>query len=100
VLNEAAQTFTFDGFAQAPVLSLNRGFSAPVAINAPQTWTTWCSWPRTTTMPLPAMKRCSNWWCSIWWRRWKTGSTMPRARRAGRDPARWARSWPIRRWTT
>ncbi|GHC84346.1 aminopeptidase N [Novosphingobium pokkalii] len=36
VLNEAAQTFTFDGFAQAPVLSLNRGFSAPVAINAPQ----------------------------------------------------------------
>jgi len=36
VLNEARQVFTFDGFAQAPVLSINRGFSAPVAINAPQ----------------------------------------------------------------
>lgn len=36
VLADAAQTFTFDGFAQAPVLSINRGFSAPVAINAPQ----------------------------------------------------------------
>ncbi|MCW1984597.1 UNVERIFIED_ORG: aminopeptidase N [Sphingomonas sp. R1F5B] len=36
VLADAAQTFTFDGFAEAPVLSINRGFSAPVAINAPQ----------------------------------------------------------------
>ena len=36
VLTDAAQTFTFQGFAQAPVLSINRGFSAPVAINAPQ----------------------------------------------------------------
>lgn len=36
VLTQAAQQFTFDGFASAPVLSINRGFSAPVAINAPQ----------------------------------------------------------------
>ncbi|NKJ42816.1 aminopeptidase N [Novosphingobium sp. SG720] len=36
VLSEAAQQFTFEGFASAPVLSINRGFSAPVAINAPQ----------------------------------------------------------------
>ncbi|MFM9935620.1 MAG: aminopeptidase N [Novosphingobium sp.] len=32
VLTEAEQTFTFPGFAQPPVLSTNRGFSAPVAI--------------------------------------------------------------------
>ena len=32
VLTEAEQTFTFPGFAQPPVLSINRGFSAPVAI--------------------------------------------------------------------
>ena len=32
VLDRAEQTFIFTGFAQAPVLSINRGFSAPVAI--------------------------------------------------------------------
>ena len=32
VLTEAKQTFTFDGFATPPVLSINRGFSAPVII--------------------------------------------------------------------
>ena len=32
VLTEAEQTFTFPGFTQPPVLSINRGFSAPVAI--------------------------------------------------------------------
>jgi aminopeptidase N len=31
-LNEAQQSFSFAGFAEAPVLSINRGFSAPVAI--------------------------------------------------------------------
>jgi aminopeptidase N len=31
-LSEAQQSFSFDGFDEAPVLSLNRGFSAPVAI--------------------------------------------------------------------
>ncbi|NMW32769.1 aminopeptidase N [Altererythrobacter sp. RZ02] len=30
--NQAEQRFTFDGFAQKPVLSVNRGFSAPVTI--------------------------------------------------------------------
>jgi aminopeptidase N len=35
VLNEAEQTFTFDGIATRPVLSINRGFSAPVAIDNP-----------------------------------------------------------------
>ncbi len=35
VLTEAEQTFTFPGFAQPPVLSINRGFSAPVAIDMP-----------------------------------------------------------------
>ncbi|BEV02572.1 aminopeptidase N [Novosphingobium olei] len=34
VLTEAEQSWTFDGFAQAPVLSINRGFSAPVAIRS------------------------------------------------------------------
>jgi len=33
VLTEPEQTFTFSGFAQPPVLSINRGFSAPVAID-------------------------------------------------------------------
>jgi len=37
VLTEASQSFTFPGHATAPVLSINRGFSAPVAIEAPQT---------------------------------------------------------------
>ncbi len=32
VLNEAEQEFTFDGHASAPVLSINRQFTAPVAI--------------------------------------------------------------------
>lgn len=33
VLDKDADTFTFDGFATPPVLSINRGFSAPVAID-------------------------------------------------------------------
>ncbi|MXO55582.1 aminopeptidase N [Pontixanthobacter gangjinensis] len=32
VLNAAEQTFEFGGFAQPPVLSVNRGFSAPISI--------------------------------------------------------------------
>ncbi|MEP7222512.1 MAG: aminopeptidase N [Novosphingobium sp.] len=36
VLDKAEATFTFPGFAARPVLSINRGFSAPVAINAAQ----------------------------------------------------------------
>ncbi|QKG70990.1 aminopeptidase N [Erythrobacter mangrovi] len=32
VLDKAADTFTFDGFAEKPVLSINRTFSAPVTI--------------------------------------------------------------------
>ncbi|WP_128891559.1 aminopeptidase N [Erythrobacter sp. HKB08] len=32
VLDKAEDTFTFDGFAKPPVLSINRGFSAPVTI--------------------------------------------------------------------
>ncbi|MEL7687394.1 aminopeptidase N [Citromicrobium bathyomarinum] len=32
VLNEAEQSFTFDGHAAPPILSINRGFTAPVAI--------------------------------------------------------------------
>lgn len=35
VLNEAEQSFTFTGHARAPVLSINRGFSAPVTIVNP-----------------------------------------------------------------
>ncbi|MBC2664664.1 aminopeptidase N [Novosphingobium flavum] len=34
VLDQAEASFTFPGHAEAPVLSLNRGFSAPVAIDA------------------------------------------------------------------
>ncbi|WP_232492580.1 aminopeptidase N [Novosphingobium kaempferiae] len=33
VLDKDTDTFTFDGFARMPVLSINRGFSAPVAID-------------------------------------------------------------------
>jgi aminopeptidase N len=33
VLDKASDSFVFDGFAQPPVLSINRGFSAPVAID-------------------------------------------------------------------
>ncbi len=32
VLDAEERSFTFDGFAQPPVLSINRGFSAPVAV--------------------------------------------------------------------
>ncbi|MCH7627344.1 MAG: aminopeptidase N [Proteobacteria bacterium] len=34
VLTEAEQSFTFEGFASAPALSINRGFSAPVSIQS------------------------------------------------------------------
>ena len=34
VLDKANDSFSFSGFAQAPVLSINRGFSAPVSIDA------------------------------------------------------------------
>ena len=33
-LTQAEQTFTFEGIAEAPVLSINRGFSAPVKITS------------------------------------------------------------------
>ncbi len=36
VLDKAADSFTFEGFARPPVLSINRGFSAPVAIDFPR----------------------------------------------------------------
>jgi aminopeptidase N len=32
ILNQAEQSFTFEGYGSRPVVSLNRGFSAPVAI--------------------------------------------------------------------
>ncbi|EIZ79142.1 aminopeptidase N [Novosphingobium sp. Rr 2-17] len=32
VLDKVSDTFVFDGFASAPVISINRGFSAPVSI--------------------------------------------------------------------
>ncbi|MEI6640539.1 MAG: aminopeptidase N [Novosphingobium sp.] len=35
VLTEPSQSFSFSGFAAPPVLSINRGFSAPVAIDMP-----------------------------------------------------------------
>jgi aminopeptidase N len=35
VLDQAEQTLRFDGFAAKPVLSINRGFSAPVSIERP-----------------------------------------------------------------
>ena len=34
MLDEASQTVTFDGFGERPVLSINRGFSAPVVIES------------------------------------------------------------------
>ncbi|NLR69457.1 aminopeptidase N [Novosphingobium sp. ERN07] len=37
VLTQAEQTFTFEGFDALPVLSINRGFSAPVEVIAPVT---------------------------------------------------------------
>ncbi len=37
VLSQAQQTFTFEGFDSLPVLSINRGFSAPVEVTAPVT---------------------------------------------------------------
>ncbi|GGD58780.1 aminopeptidase N [Croceicoccus mobilis] len=34
MVDKAEQVFTFDGFAEAPVLSLNRGFSAPIQLES------------------------------------------------------------------
>ncbi|MBH1992552.1 MAG: aminopeptidase N [Sphingomonadaceae bacterium] len=34
MLTDAAQSFTFTGFATVPILSINRGFSAPVIVEA------------------------------------------------------------------
>ncbi|WP_417790493.1 aminopeptidase N [Terasakiella pusilla] len=36
-LKEAKQTFIFEGIAEEPVVSLNRGFSAPIRLKAPYT---------------------------------------------------------------
>ncbi len=36
VLTEAKQQWRFGGFGETPILSINRGFSAPVAVDAPQ----------------------------------------------------------------
>jgi len=36
VLDKETDSFTFEGFDKAPVLSINRGFSAPVAIDFPR----------------------------------------------------------------
>ncbi|MPT46796.1 MAG: aminopeptidase N [Sphingobium sp.] len=36
MLTEGEQSFTFEGVNSAPVLSINRGFSAPVIVNAPR----------------------------------------------------------------
>src|SRR3546814_10069412 len=33
LLSDQKQTFHFDGFSAAPILSINRGFSAPVIID-------------------------------------------------------------------
>jgi aminopeptidase N len=35
VLDQAEQSFTFTGFTAKPVLSINRGFSAPVTVHSP-----------------------------------------------------------------
>ena len=37
MLTEGEQSFTFDGIGGPPVLSINRGFSAPVILDAPRT---------------------------------------------------------------
>ena len=37
MLTEGEQSFTFEGIASPPVLSINRGFSAPVVLDAPRT---------------------------------------------------------------
>jgi len=37
MLTGAEQSFTFEGMTSAPVLSINRGFSAPVIVDAPRT---------------------------------------------------------------
>ncbi|MGE4431870.1 MAG: aminopeptidase N [Sphingobium sp.] len=37
MLTQAEQSFSFDGVTSAPVLSINRGFSAPVILEAPRT---------------------------------------------------------------
>ena len=36
VLDKAQAEFRFSGFAEPPVISLNRGFSAPIAVEAPK----------------------------------------------------------------
>ena len=37
MLTEAEQSFTFEGISNPPVLSINRGFSTPVIVDAPRT---------------------------------------------------------------
>ncbi|KFG88584.1 Aminopeptidase N [Sphingobium herbicidovorans NBRC 16415] len=39
MLTQAQQSFTFSGFADAPILSINRGFSAPVIVEADRSQT-------------------------------------------------------------
>ena len=62
MLTEAEQSFAFTGFAQPPVLSINRGFSAPVnaRCRAAQP-ATCCSWCGTMMIRSRATRRCSSW---------------------------------------
>jgi aminopeptidase N len=41
ILKEASETFSFEGYASPPVLSINRGFSAPVAIQMERSQEDW-----------------------------------------------------------
>ena len=81
---EAEQSFTFAGFAEPPVLSINRGFSAPVVDRARASRArTSCSLPRTTTIPSPATRRCRSWSSAISSQA-VDGDAVRRGARAGR----------------
>ena len=52
VLTEAEQSFRFEGFAALPVLSINRGFSAPVAIDTERRYFYGAAWAMCITQPI------------------------------------------------
>ena len=57
----ARQSVTFDNVVEPPLLSINRGFSAPVIIRGrARSRASSSGWPRPTAIRSPATRRCRN----------------------------------------
>ncbi len=60
LLDAAASTIVFDGVTERPVLSINRGFSAPVIVESDRSAADLAFLSGMTTIRSPATRRCSS----------------------------------------